>query len=189
MRRADRLLGAERLPHVWNWTEQTLAGLLGLIALAIGLIQVVGRYVTPQHAISYAEEVIVYLVIWAIMLTSSQLVRTDGHVRPDVVLRIIPVRVQRWVEVFNCIVALVFCGGLVWYGVEIVQTARMLDERSSTALQFPMWIYYLALPTGGGLMAIRYADRLWRYLFRYDPSTMSPGHGPHDMPLDAPPAD
>ena len=64
---------------------------------------------------------IVYLIIWAIMIVSSQLVRTDGHVRPDLVLRLMGPRTQRWVEIFNCIVALIFSGALVWYGWEIVE--------------------------------------------------------------------
>ena len=53
-------------------------------------------------------------------------------------------------EIFNCVVALVFCGGLVWFGWQIVNTALLLDERSSTGLEFPMWIYYASLPIGGG---------------------------------------
>src|ERR1700690_4498519 len=91
----------------WDRIEETLVGLLGLIALVIGLLQVIGRYIDPARAISYAEEVIVYLIIWAIMIVSSQLVRSDGHVRPDLVLRLLPASAQRWVEVFNCLVALV----------------------------------------------------------------------------------
>ena len=62
------------------------------------------------------------------MIVSSQLVRTDGHVRPDLVLRLLPPRGQRWVEVFNCLVAMVFCGGLVWYGWQIVDTSLLMDE-------------------------------------------------------------
>ena len=178
---------AARLASAWNRVERGLVGLLGLSALLIGLLQVGGRYVDPQHAISYAEEVIVYLVIWAIMLVCGQLVRTDGHVRPDLVLRLLPVRAQRWVEMFNCLVALLFCGGMVWYGWQIVQTALLLDERSSTDLQFPMWAYYLALPVGGALMLVRYAIRLWRYLVRYDPATMTVGHTIHEAPLDMAP--
>ena len=123
-------------------------GLLGLLALCVGLIQVIGRYLDPANAIGYAEEVIVYLVIWAIMIVSSQLVRTDGHVRPDLVLRLLPTGAQRWVEMFNCLLAIVFCAGMVWYGWEIVDTAQLIDERSSTDLQFPMWIYY-ARAAGG----------------------------------------
>ena len=113
----------------WDKAERILIGLLGLAAMAVGLVQVVGRYVAPRYAISWAEEVIVYLVVWGIMLAASQLVRTDGHVRPDLVLRAVSPRVQRWMEVANCVVALGFCAGLAWYGYSIVDTSWMLDER------------------------------------------------------------
>jgi hypothetical protein len=74
--------------ETWDRVERTLVGVLGLAALAFALWQVVSRYFFPQQSISYAEEVIVYLVIWAIMIVSSQLVRTDRHVRPDLVLKV-----------------------------------------------------------------------------------------------------
>ena len=164
----------------WDWIEETLVGLLGLIALVIGLLQVIGRYIDPARAISYAEEVIVYLIIWAIMIVSSQLVRRDGHVRPDLVLRLLPPRYLRLIEIFNCLVALVFCGALVWYGWQIVDTSLLIDETSSTDLQFPMWIYYLALPVGGALMLARYTMRLVRFAFFFDPATMTVGPALHD---------
>lgn len=168
---------------LYDKLERGLVGILGLLAMIVGLAQVLGRYFFPQHAIVWAEEVIVYLVVWGVMIISSQLVRTDGHVRPDLVLRILPVGVQRWLEAFNCVVALAFCGGMVWYGVEIVQTSLLLEETSSTGLAFPMWIYYSALPAGGFLMAVRYIVRLYRYLFRFDPDTMALGHIPeHEIP-------
>jgi C4-dicarboxylate transporter DctQ subunit len=159
----------------WDWIEETLVGLLGLIALVIGVLQVVGRYIDPARAISYAEEVIVYLIIWAIMIASSQLVRRDGHVRPDLVLRLLPPRYLRLVEIFNCLVAIVFCGALVWYGWQIVDTSLLIDETSSTDLQFPMWIYYLALPVGSALMLVRYLMRLVRFTLYFDPATMTVG--------------
>jgi C4-dicarboxylate transporter DctQ subunit len=176
----------------WDRIEETLVGLLGLVALVIGLLQVIGRYFDPARAISYAEEVIVYLIIWAIMIASSQLVRRDGHVRPDLVLRLLPPRYLRIVEIFNCLVAVVFCGALVWYGWQIVDTSLLIDETSSTDLQFPMWIYYLALPVGSALMLMRYLMRLVRFTLYFDPETMTVGHSHHDeMPsgLSAPRAD
>ncbi|THD73615.1 MAG: TRAP transporter small permease [Bradyrhizobium sp.] len=160
----------------WDWIEETLVGLLGLVALVIGLLQVIGRYIDPGRAISYAEEVIVYLIIWAIMIVSSQLVRRDGHVRPDLVLRLLPPRYLRLVEIFNCLVAIVFCGSLIWYGWQIVDTSLLIDETSSTDLQFPMWIYYLALPVGSALMLLRYIMRLVRFTLYFDPATMTVGH-------------
>jgi len=168
---------------LWDRVEQALVGGLGLAALAFALWQIVSRYVMPQDSISYAEEVIVYLVIWAIMMVSSQLVRSDGHVRPDLVLNVVPPRVARWMEVFNCIAAIAFCSALVWYGREIVETAVLIDERSASDLRFPMWIYYSALPAGGLLMLIRYVIRLAGLVARSDGSAMSPRRpGAHELP-------
>ncbi len=165
-----------RAGAIWNWTERTLVGLLGAFAMIIAAVQVFGRYIDPADSINWAEEVIVYVAVWAIMIIASQLVSRDAMVRPDLVLRLLKPGVQRWVEVFNCLVALGFTFGMIWYGWAVVGTALMLDQTSSSDLQFPIWIYYMALPTGGALMFGRYIIRLIRYLFFFDPRTMSVGH-------------
>jgi C4-dicarboxylate transporter DctQ subunit len=171
--------------RIWDWIERVVVGLLGAFALALAVLQVFGRYLDPEHAINWAEEVIVYIAVWAVMIVASDLVRTNGHVRPDLVLRLLGPQAQRWVESFNCVVALVFTFGMVWYGWDVVNTALLLDQRSSSDLQFPIWIYYLALPVGGGLMFIRYCVRLYHYLFRFDPRTMAIGHAiSHEAPPD-----
>jgi C4-dicarboxylate transporter DctQ subunit len=78
-----------------------------------------------------------------------------------------------------------FTFGMLWYGWQVVGTAILLDQTSSSDLQFPLWIYYLALPTGGALMLGRYAIRLVRYAFFFDPRTMTAGHIPiHEAPAE-----
>lgn len=167
--------GVARVIAIWDRIERLIVGLLGAFALVIAVIQVAGRYLDPANAITWAEEVIVYVAVWAVMLAASELVHRDGHVRPDLVLRLLKPGAQRWVEMFNCLVAIAFTFGLVWYGWVVVSTAQLLDQRSSTDLQFPLWIYYLALPVGGGLMCLRYLIRLARYAFFFDPQTMTVG--------------
>jgi len=170
---------------VWNRVERILVGLLGAGALVIAVVQVFGRYIDPAGAINWAEEVIVYIAVWAVMLIASQLVRTDGHVRPDLVLRLLAPRAQRWMEMLNCLVAIAFTAGMVWYGWRVVGTALRLDQRGSSDLQFPIWIYYAALPAGGGLMLVRYVIRLIRYAFLFDPATMTVGHAiAYEAPAD-----
>jgi C4-dicarboxylate transporter DctQ subunit len=172
-----------RIDRMWNRIERTLVGVLGAVALLIAVVQVFGRYINPAGAITWAEEVIVYIAVWAVMIAGSQLARTDGHVRPDLVLRLLPPGAQRWVEMFNCLVAIAFTFGMVWCGWQVVDTAQMLDQRSSSDLQFPLWIYYAALPTGGLLMLIRFVTRLLRYAFWFDPATMTVGRAiAHEAP-------
>lgn len=173
------------LGRIWDRIERTVVGLLGAFALVLAVLQVFGRYLDPARAINWAEEVIVYIAVWAVMIVASDLVRTNGHVRPDLVLRLLRPQTQRWVEVFNCVVALGFTAGMVWYGWDVVNTALLLDQRSSSDLQFPMWIYYTALPVGGGLMLIRYLVRLYRYIFHFDPRVMTIGHSiEHEAPAE-----
>jgi C4-dicarboxylate transporter DctQ subunit len=168
---------------IWDRAEQAVVGVLGMATLVLALWQVVSRYFFPCDSISYAEEVIVYLLIWAIMIVSSQLVRTDGHVRPDLVLHFAPARVKRWMEAFNSSAGLIFCSALTWYGWRVVGTALAVDEHSATDLRFPMWVYDAALPVGGLLMSVRYLIRLAALLMRSDPSAIC-AHRPggHELP-------
>ncbi len=174
-----------RAGQLWDRIERLLVGLLGAAAMAIAAFQVFGRYIDPAAAINWAEEVIVYIAVWAVMIVASQLVRNDALVRPDLVLRLLRPQVQRWVEVFNCLVAIAFTFGMLWYGWKVVGTALLLDQRSSSDLQFPMGVFYLSLPVGGALMLGRFVLRLVRYAFFFDPRTMTVGHLPgHEGPVD-----
>ena len=168
----------------WDRLEQTLVGLLGLCAMGVGMWQILGRYFDSSLSSGWGDEVIIYLLIWSIMIVSSQLLRQNGHVRPDLVLRMLPPQGQRWMEVLNCLAAILFLGGMVWYGWQIVETGWMLDERSPTELSFPMYLYYLALPVGSALMVVRYIIRLVRYVVAFDPATMTIGHSLHEVPAD-----
>lgn len=156
----------------WDKLERWLIGLLGGLGLLIYLTQIVGRYVTTEIDFSAGEELTIYVIIWATFLTASLLVREDGHVRADLLLRMMPPERQRWFEIANCGIALGFCLALTWYGWLVVSDSYDLGERSNTVLSFPMWVYYAALPFSAALMSIRYARRLWQFCFAFDPATM-----------------
>ena len=167
---------------LWDRAEQAIVGILGLAALACAVWQVLTRYFFPQQAISFAEEVIVYLMIWAILIVSSQLVRTDSHVRPDLVLNVAPPKVKRWLEVFNSVAAIVFCAGFTWFGWQVASIALVIDERSASDLRFPMWIYYGSLPAGGLLMSVRYVIRLVALLLPSGRTVLPHQPGSHELP-------
>lgn len=157
--RGGPLLGA------WDRAEQIAIGSLAAYGLFAAMYQTVTRYAFPQASGEWSDETMVYALIWAVFLASSSLVRSDGHVRADMFLRMLGDRGRRRVEVFNTLVALAFTLLLTWYGVLIAWEGWLWDERSMTTVRFPMWVYFAAVPVGGGLMVLRYLRRLYLLLF------------------------
>ena len=157
----------------WDRSERWLIGALGGAGLLIYLLQILGRYFFPGADLAWGEELTIYVIIWATFLTTSVLVREDGHVRADLILRMLPPERQRWIEVANCLVAIAFCAGLAWYGGLAAYDSFDLGETSNTILRFPLWIYYASLPTCAALMTLRLLVRLWTFVARFDPAHMA----------------
>lgn len=160
------------LLRIWNSIETALVAAIAGLALLLGTYQIMSRYLAPGLSILGTEELTIYLVVWAMFLSCSQLVARDGHVRPDLVLRLLPARARRILEMVDCLIAIAFSAGLAWYGARVVLEAYEFEDRSTGILSFPMWIYDLALPVAGVLMALRYSVRLFEFGWRFDPERM-----------------
>lgn len=165
--------------RIWNTIELVVISLCGLAGLTFAMIQIVTRYAFPAQFIDWAEEVIVYLIIWGIWLSASQLVHENRHVRADLVVRLFPARLQRMIEIANTVAAIFFCGLIAYVGIDIVTLSYDLDERSVSSLRMPLWLYFACVPVGTGLMAVRYVIRLWKLLFRYHPADVGFSESSH----------
>ena len=154
------------LLRAWGAVEGWLIGLCGLAGLTLAVYQMVTRYAYPALFVDWGEETVVYLVVWGMWLAASGLVAENRHVRADLVIRLLPARAQHLLEIANTLVCLTFCGVVAWIGIDIATLAWELDERSTSSLRMPMWIYFASVPVGTGLMTARYLIRLWGLLFR-----------------------
>ncbi|MBW1973828.1 MAG: TRAP transporter small permease [Deltaproteobacteria bacterium] len=161
----------EKLLKIWDSIELYLTGILVTIATAFAFYQVIMRYIF-NNAPEWAEESVIYLVLWGVFIISSKLVRDDEHVGADFVIRRMPYKVQRVVEIINCFLAITFCVIVIYYGIKIVFTAFAMDERSTTRLRFPLWIAYSSIPFGTSLILLSYIRRLYLFFFRFDPEKL-----------------
>ncbi|WP_238123208.1 MULTISPECIES: TRAP transporter small permease [unclassified Xanthobacter] len=153
--------------------QRLFIGIIGAVALAMYSYQIISLWLFRDYAITWFAEVAVYMLVWAMFVGVSELVRVDSHIRADFVISHLSVRTQRWFELINCLVGIIFSVCLIWYGWKITFDAFDLDERSPTGLAFPLWIYYSAAPVGGALLLLRYVQRFWAYLMRFDEKTMA----------------
>ena len=168
-------MAAKMIIARWNQVEKTLFGFLNLAALAAAFYGVILRYVF--HAAPYwTEEVCIYLIIWAVFLSASTLAQEKGHVGATLLVERFPVQVRRILAVFNGMVCLGFCGIICWYGFQIVWMTYACSQKSSSALRFPLWIAYLAVALGCLLIGIRYTQRIYRLLFRFQKREILENH-------------
>lgn len=153
--------------------QRVFVGVVGAIALFMYTYQILSLWLFHAYSIGWFAEIAVYMLVWAMFVGISELVRIDSHVRADFLISHLPVRTQRWMELINCLVGIVFAACLVWYGWQLTFDAWDLDERSPTGLAFPLWIYYSAAPVGGALLLLRFVQRFWAYLAKFDEKTMA----------------
>lgn len=158
---------AELAPHAaprsaWVRFEEMLVGGLALLALLVCSYNVFVRYFVPHYAVEAAEEVQVYLVIWAVFLALGLVTAADRHVRADLFVAVFAPGFRRAVNIFGELLGLAFALLLLGTGVAITWQTWSYGDVSTSSLRFPLWIYGAALPVGALLMAVAYLVRCIR---------------------------
>lgn len=154
------ILSSSRFFVLWARIELFLVGALGTLALLVALYVMITRYIFPEISIDWGEEVIVYLLVWAMWISSSQLVAEQGHVKTDLIFIKLPTNTQHWLNKLHQFIGLIFSFAMTGAGLQVVWFALIIKEKTESSLHFPLWIYYLAIPCGCILMGIHYSRQL-----------------------------
>jgi C4-dicarboxylate transporter DctQ subunit len=159
----------------WTRVEKFIVGVLAFSATMIAFYGVITRYIFRRPP-DWAEEICIYMIIWAVFINASILAEEKGHVAATLIVERFSMKTRRYLAVFNGAVALVFCVAVSILGFKIVSAAYINDERSLSALRFPVWIPYLSVAMGCTLVALRYAIRVYRLVFSFQPSEILETH-------------
>lgn len=160
----------EQLLKSWDAFEIYASGVLATVALSFAFYQVIMRYAF-NNAPEWAEESVLYLIIWSVLIIASKLVRDNEHIGADLLLRALPKKYERYLEIGIALMAIAFCIFVIYYGFKIVSITYAMDERSTTRLRFPMWIAYLAIPSGTSLICFSYVYRIYSLIFSRRPQS------------------
>lgn len=148
----------DELRRYWGRFEIAVIGLIVLLALGVFLYGSVTRSFAPALAVDWTEEVTIYLIVWASLLTGGTLTADREHVSAEILAHLLSARARRRLRIGIDVLMLAFCSLMLWLGVEGVLFAHLLDERSASTLQAPQaWVLYLALPVGMLLIVGRVA--------------------------------
>src|SRR5512146_3029044 len=82
----DKRSGIERIIGKWDGAERWISAGLITLALCLSIYRVAARYVF-HWSLDWSDEISVYMVVWAVFFGISTLIKTDEHVRVDLLLQ------------------------------------------------------------------------------------------------------
>ncbi len=127
-------------------------GVLALILLAAW--QILARSLWGG-GVSWAEPLLRALVLWIAMLGAMAATRDGGHIRINLLDRLLPERWQGLNQRLVNAVSAAVCAVLAYHGARLV----IMDYQDATPAFgiVPAWAIELAIPLGFGVMALRFA--------------------------------
>lgn len=158
------------LDHLEEWL---IAGLMGAATLLI-FVAVLHRYASGwaiphvQDALlkinlSWAQEACIYMFVWMAKFGAAYGVRTGIHVGVDVAINRMNTRWRNGMIVFGLLAGALFTGVIGSLGSNFVWDIGHTDQTSSD-LELPMWLVYLAIPCGSFLMCFRFLQVAWHFV-------------------------
>ena len=129
-----------------------------LIAVALNLANIVGRYVFLSP-IASAEEIMLFLFVGTVFLGNSYVGWKGRQIRMDVFLHALPAAWRRWLDVLADVAVIVVSIVIIVVGWPAIQMLAEFDQRSQVA-EIPLVLPQALIPIGLGLNALFVAVRL-----------------------------
>jgi len=139
------------------------AGVVAAFLIGAGVLvicdMVIERYLLDRTTI-WQIDVVTYCIVSATFIGSAYVLMTRGHVNVDVLPLHLAPRPRYWLALLTVLTAMAFCAvlfalcTLYWY------EAWSKDWHSDTVWRARLWVPYLAMPIGLGLLVLQYVAEL-----------------------------
>lgn len=136
-------------------------------AVAITCQMIFIRFVLNGSTI-WQTEAVVYLMIAATLVGLPYVQRLRGHVNVDLVPLMLPMPARRVLAVVTLLLSIVILGAMLFYAYEVWHMAWDRGWTSDTVWGPPLWIPYLSLPVGLGLLILQLVADMVAVILRID---------------------
>jgi len=181
--------------------EIIVATLIGAATVVI-FISVLHRYAAGwaipgvqdwllKQNLSWAQEACIYMFIWMAKFGAAYGVRTGIHVGVDIFINSLQPKIRAKFVVIGLLGGALFTGIIGSLGWKFVWEVGMRFAVASTFgfdwpdliegpispdLEWPVWIFYLAIPLGSYLMCFRFLQVTWNFIRSGDLPHHDAGH-------------
>lgn len=112
----------------------------------------------------WSLEINEYLLLAVVYLSGAWALPEGGHVRVDIVYKHFSPINQARLEVFLCILSIIFTAVLTWEGILFVHDGIVTWARSETYLEVLQWPIRLFTVIGSGFLCLEFIFRLFHYI-------------------------
>jgi len=160
-RREGTVGRAQRFGDFLSALCMQLSGIALAVIVTICTVNVIARYVFA-HAFSWAEEAMVYCMIFIIFVASAAVTWKGSHLCLDLLLRKCPAFFQKAIVVGSTLASVALLLLLAHFSYDVVARLYRYGQRTE-ALEIPMWIPQGFVPAGLVLIALMMVLRLWTH--------------------------
>lgn len=157
MKKALTLL--DRLIHRISLLAALVAAVILLTIFVAVQYEVVMRYVfnAPTY---WTNEVSSLAIAWVGFLGAGYVLRIGRQLEIDIVTMRISQDARRWLGTATDLLAGGFCALITVLSYDFVRISHLINASSATELDVPLWIPYLALPIGFGILTLELLVRI-----------------------------
>ena len=135
-----------------------IAGVIAALLIGIAII-IVSQMVFIRYVLvgstAWQTEVVTFSLVGATILGSSWVQKERGHVAVGLVTDYASPTIRRIMLMMADLVVLAFAVIMLWKGTEVTLEAWHGDWTTDSIYEFPLWIPYLAMPVGFGLLSLQ----------------------------------
>ena len=158
----ERLETAARV--VFRHIPLALAAILMVAGVLLNFVNVIARYFF-QASIFWAEEAMIYMIIWSIFLAAIAVTYDRADLTMDFFSARVPPRIQRAVEAAMALVSITTFLFIAWQALQL-DLLLWRNGQKSLALQVPMVVAQASVLFGFTMLAVVVASR---FLLRAPP--------------------
>lgn len=125
---------------------RSVVGILMILAVVVNFANVVGRYVFLKPFV-WAEEVMQFMNVWAVMLGAAVVTSAGAHLRMDAFYNLATPRLRRTFDLVTNLLAVGVSLYVIFQSLQMIQMLTGTGQRSVIA-RVPMNLMYSAIPLG-----------------------------------------
>ena len=177
----DTAENGDGLTRTIGWIS-TIAGWISatMIVVAVGITcqMIFVRFVLNGSTV-WQTEMVIYLVISATLIGLPYVQKLRGHVNVDLIPMALTPRARRAMFFVTLTASTSVIAVMTFYGAEFWHTAWSRGWKSDTVWGVRLWIPYLSIPVGFGLLALQMMADVWAVVRRYERPFGLPDNDPH----------